>query len=160
MHGVDGRTTGDVLRLRNWLFLSRNSMVAPNISEFRSQSYAYYCGLAPANLKQQSSSSRSLLCKHSFTIGQADSFRSGLIQLWFAVSKEDSYYVCSLCLLGQGHQIMSAYIRVIFFPCTTHPCGRQLKDGTIDCEMHVNKNWTCFQYILRIIQLIKHLAYT
>lgn len=158
MHGVHGRTTGDALRLRNWLFLSGNSMVAPNISQSRSQSCSHYCGFAPASLKQLSSSSRSLLCKHSFTTGQADSFRSGLTQLWFSVSEEDSYYVCSLCLLGQGHQIMSAYIRMIFSPCAT--CGRQLKDGTIDCEMHVNKNWTCFQYILRIIQSIKHLAYT
>lgn len=160
MHGVDFRTTGNVLRLRNWLFLSGNPMVVPNISSSRSQFYACYCGFAPANLKKQSFSSRSLLCKHSFTIGQADSFLSGLIQHWFSLSEEDSYYVCSQCLLGQGHQMMSAFIHMIFFPCTTHPCGRQLKDGAIDCEMHVHKNWTCCQNNLRIIQSIKHLAYT
>lgn len=157
MHCVDGRTTGNVLRLWNWLWYS---LVAPNFSNSRSQSYTHYCGFAPANLKQQSSSSRSLLCTHSFTIEQADSFLSGLIQLWFSISEEDSYYVCSFCLLGKDHKIMSPYIRMIFFPCTTHPCGRQLKDGAIDCEMHVNKNWTCRQYILTIIQSIKHVAYT
>lgn len=160
MHGVDGRTQemclgseiGCSLAVILWL-----RQISPNPGASPTHTIVVF---APANLKQQSFSSRSLLCKHSFTIGQADSFRSGLIQLWFSVSEEDSYYVCSLCLLGQGHQIMSAYIRMIFFPCVTHPCGRQLKDGTIDCEMHVNKNRTCFQYILRIIQSIKHLAYT